>query len=154
MNTLEKLNSEKQSKSELQEEIYSLGDEIGDLQTQLLRHRDEIEELSSLYNAEKLQNCVLEEALCEEKDNFNKIASSLDEERQRSREVSMRDSETIIDLRTALEVKKENVSRLGVDSPFLGKKSHNGSRLSLYGSRQSLPGHKYPALYTWIENRE
>ena len=146
MNLMEKLNSEKKSKSDQQEEIYSLHEEIGDLQTQLLRHRDEIEELSSLYEAEKLQNCVLEDALCAEKDNFNKIASSLDEERQRCREVSTRDSDTIMDLRTALEVQKENGSRLGLESPFLVKKSHNGSKLSLYGSRQSLPGHKSPAL--------
>eukprot|EP00092_Neocalanus_flemingeri_P013922 GFUD01015018.1.p1 GENE.GFUD01015018.1~~GFUD01015018.1.p1 ORF type:complete len:813 (+),score=297.49 GFUD01015018.1:699-3137(+) len=146
LNLMEKLNTEKKSKSDLQEEIYSLHEEIGDLQTQLLRHRDEIEELSSLYEAEKLQNLVLEEALCAEKDNFNKIGSSLDEERQRCREVSIRDSDTIMDLRTALEVEKENISRLSLDSPFLGKKSHNGSKLSLYGSRQSLPGHKSPAL--------
>ena len=145
LNAMEKLNTEKQSKNELQEEIFSLRDEIGDLQTQLLRHRDEIEELSSLYEAEKLQNCVLEEALHEEKDNFKKITSSLGEERHRSKEVSMRDSDTIMDLRTALEVKKENESRLGLDSPLFGKKSHNGSRLSLHGSRQSLPGHKSPA---------
>ena len=74
---MEKLNCEKQSKLELQEEMYSLQDEIGSLQTQLLRHRDEIEELSSLYEAEKLQNCVLEEALQEEKDIFNKMIAML-----------------------------------------------------------------------------
>ena len=146
MKVMEKLNNEKQSKTELQQENYSLQDEIVDLQTQLLRHREEIEELSSLYEAEKLQNCVLKEALQEEKDIFNKMTTSLDEERQRSKEVSMRDSDTIMDLRTALEVKKENVSRLGLDSPLLGKKSNNGSRRSLYGSRQSLPGHKSPSL--------
>jgi len=144
LNVMEKLNSEKESKTELEEEIFSLREEIGDLQTQLMRHRDEIEELSSLYEAEKLQTCVLEEALQEEKENFKRITSSLDEERQRSREVSMRDSDTIIDLRTALEVKKENESRLGLDSPLFGKKSNNGSKLSLYGSRQSIPGHKSP----------
>merc|ERR1719228_2927718 len=154
LKVMEKLNSEKESKTELEEEIFSLRDEITDLQTQLMRHRDEIEELTSLYEAEKMQNCVLEEALHEEKDNFKRITSSLDDERQRSREVSMRDSDTIMDLRTALEVKKENESRLGLDSPLFGKKSHNGSKLSLYGSRQSLPGHKSPVCVPKPEGEE
>jgi len=156
LNIMEKLNNEKQSKSELQEEIYLLREEVGDLQTQLMRHRDEIEELSSLYDAEKLQNCVLEEALSAEKENFNKVVSSLDEERSRCREISTRDSDTIMDLRTALEVEKENIGRMGLDSPYLGKKSRNGSRLSLHGSRQSLPGHKSPALIPElrIENQD
>ena len=56
---MEKLNEEKQGKTELQEEIYILRDELCDLQTQLVRHKDEIEELTSLYEAEKLQTLVL-----------------------------------------------------------------------------------------------
>ena len=93
---------------------------------------------------------------------------SLESERQRSRAVSTKDSDTILELRTALEVtlllppsfhlmddvcqvEKEQGSRLALDvySPHpggRGMKSGQGSRLSLYGSRGSLPGHKSPNL--------
>ena len=136
---MEKLNEEKQGKTELQEEIYILRDELCDLQTQLVRHKDEIEELTSLYEAEKLQTLVLEEALAGEKDNFNKLTKSLNEERKRSNETSSRDSDTIMELRTALEIEKEKEARLGVESPYPGgMKSHRGSKQSLMGSRQSL----------------
>ena len=136
---MEKLNEEKQGKTELQEEIYILRDELCDLQTQLVRHKDEIEELTSLYEAEKLQTLVLEEALAGEKDNFNKLTKSLNEERKRSNETSSRDSDTIMELRTALEIEKEKEARLGVESPYPGgMKSHRGSKQSLLGSRQSL----------------
>ena len=90
----------------MQEEISSLKDDLEGLQTLLLRKQEELEELSSLYEAEKLQNCILEEAIKEEKDNFMKISCSLDEERQRSKEISIRDSDTINELRTALEIEK------------------------------------------------
>ena len=139
LNMMEKLNEEKQGKTELQEEIYILRDELCDLQTQLVRHKDEIEELTSLYEAEKLQTLVLEEALSEEKENFNKLTKSLNEERKRSNEASSRDSDTIMELRTALEIEKEKEARLGVESPYPGgAKSHRGSKQSLLGSRQSL----------------
>ena len=136
---MEKLNEEKQGKTDFQEEIYILRDELCDLQTQLVRHKDEIEELTSLYEAEKLQTLVLEEALAGEKDNFNKLTKSLNEERKRSNETSSRDSDTIMELRTALEIEKEKEARLGVESPYPGgMKSHRGSKQSLLGSRQSL----------------
>jgi len=151
LQVMEKLNEEKNLKCELQEEIFSLKEDLEGLQTQLFRHQDEIEEMTSLYEAEKFQNCILEEAIKEEKENFNKISSSLDEERQRSKEISVRDSDTIMDLRTALEVEKEHSSRLCLDSPLLGKKSNNGSKVSLYGSRHSLPGYKSPALLPGIQ---
>ena len=139
LNMMEKLNEEKQGKTELQEEIYILRDEHCDLQTQLVRHKDEIEELTSLYEAEKLQTLVLEEALAAEKDNFNKLTKSLNEERKRSNETSTRDSDTIMELRTALEIEKEKEARLGMESPYPGgMKSHKGSKQSLLGSRQSL----------------
>ena len=139
LNMMEKLNEEKQSKSELQEDVFMLRDEICDLQTQLVRHKDEIEELTSLYEAEKLQTLVLEEALVAEKENFNKLTKSLNEERKRSQEASARDSETIMELRTALEIEKEKEARLGMESPYPGGlKSHKGSKQSLHGSRQSL----------------
>ena len=139
LNMMEKLNEEKQGKTELQEEIYILRDELCDLQTQLVRHKDEIEELTSLYEAEKLQTLVLEEALAGEKENFNKLTKSLNDERKRSNETSSRDSDTIMELRTALEIEKEKEARLGVESPYPGgMKSHRGSKQSLLGSRQSL----------------
>ena len=139
LNMMEKLNEEKQEKTELQEEIYILRDELCDLQTQLVRHKDEIEELTSLYEAEKLQTLVLEEALSGEKENFNKLTKSLNEERKRSNEASSRDSDTIMELRTALEIEKEKEARLGMESPYPGGvKSHRGSKQSLLGSRQSL----------------
>ena len=101
--------------------------------------KDEIEELTSLYEAEKLQTLVLEEALAAEKDNFNKLTKSLNEERKRSNETSTRDSDTIMELRTALEIEKEKEARLGMESPYPGgMKSHKGSKQSLLGSRQSL----------------
>ena len=77
------------------------------------------------------------------------MVSSLDSERQRSRAVSTKDSDTIMELRTALEVEKEHGSRMAMEahSPHPGRlKSAQGSRLSLYGSRNSLPGYKSPAL--------
>jgi len=139
LNMMGKLNEEKQSKSELQEDVFMLRDEVCDLQTQLVRHKDEIEELTSLYEAEKLQTLVLEEALVAEKENFNKLTKSLNEERKRSQEASARDSDTIMELRTALEIEKEKEARLGMESPYPGGlKSHKGSKQSLHGSRQSL----------------
>ena len=139
LNMMGKLNEEKQSKSELQEDIFMLRDEVCDLQTQLVRHKDEIEELTSLYEAEKLQTLVLEEALVAEKENFNKLTKSLNEERKRSQEASARDSDTIMELRTALEIEKEKEARLGMESPYPGGlKSQKGSKQSLHGSRQSL----------------
>ena len=142
LNLMQKLNDEKQSKLEVQEELYTLQDDVGDLQTQLVRHRDEIEEVTSLYEAEKLQNLVLEEAMAAEKENFNALTRSLADERQRAGEAAARDQETILELRTALEVQKEQQSRaesrLGPESPYPGKRSAAGSRQSLQGSRQSL----------------
>lgn len=140
LNIMEKLNEETQSKAELQEELYIIRDEITDLQTQIVRHKDEIEELSSLYEAEKLQTLVLEEALQSEKDNFNRLTKSLEDERKRSHEASERDSDTIMELRTALEIEKEKEARLGMESPYPGglKSPHKGSKQSLLGSRQSL----------------
>ena len=139
LNMMGKLNEEKQSKSELQEDVFMLRDEVCDLQTQLVRHKDEIEELTSLYEAEKLQTLVLEEALVAEKENFNKLTKSLNEERKRSQEASARDSDTIMELRTALEIEKEKEARLGMESPYPGGlKSQKGSKQSLHGSRQSL----------------
>ena len=135
LNIMEKINEERAEKVELQ-------DEISDLETQLMRHKDEIEELSSLYEAEKLQSLVLEEALQAEKENFNNLTLSLSEERKRSEEAAARDSETILELRTALEIEKEKEARLGVESPhFLGR-SNKGSRNSLGGSRQSVNQHE------------
>jgi len=122
---------------------------VGDLHTQLLRHQEELEELNALYESEKSQNAALEEAVTAEKENFNKMVSSLDSERQRSRAVSTKDSDTIMELRTALEVEKEHGSRMAMEahSPHPGRlKSAQGSRLSIYGSRNSLPGYKSPAL--------
>lgn len=141
LNMMEKLNDEKQSKSDLQEEVFLLRDELCDLQTQVVRHKDEIEELTSLYESEKLQNLVMEEALAAEKENFNKLSKSLTEERKRSQEASARDSDTIMELRTALEIEKEKEARMGMESPYPGgggMKSHKGSKQSLGGSRQSL----------------
>ena len=146
LNMMEKVNEEKQSKSDLQEDVYVLRDEISDLQTQLIRHKDEIEELTSLYEAEKLQNLVMEEALAAEKVNFDKLTKSLDDERKRSDEASTRDGETIMELRTALEIEKEKEARLGMESPYPGgNKSHKGSKQSLMGSRQSLSHGQNPS---------
>ena len=117
--------------------------------TQATPGQEELEELNALYESEKSQNAALEEAVTAEKENFNKMVASLDSERQRSRAVSTKDSDTIMELRTALEVEKEHGSRLALEahSPHPGRlKSTQGSRLSLYGSRNSLPGYKSPAL--------
>ena len=86
------------------------------MSTQILRS-DELEELSSIYEAEKRQTLVLEEALKAEKENFNRLSLSLSEERKRAEEAAARDSETILELRTALEIEKEKEGRLGVESP-------------------------------------
>ena len=118
---LEPPHDEKADKAELQ-------DEISDLETQLIRHKDEIEELSSLYEAEKLQTLVLEEALQAEKENFNRLSLSLSEERKRAEEAAARDSETILELR--------------VESPHPLARSNRGSKTSLFGSRQSVNQHE------------
>ena len=125
---MEKLNAGTAEKAELEEEISGL-------QTQLVRHKDEIEELSSLYEAEKLQSSVLEEALQAEKENFNKMTSSLSEERKRFNEATARDSETILELRTELEMEKEKEVRPA------SARSNKGSKTSLFGSRQSVNQH-------------
>ena len=52
-----------------------LREEVGSLQTQLLRHQEEVEELTALYESEKSQNSALEEAASAEKQNFNKVIS-------------------------------------------------------------------------------
>ena len=54
-----------------------LREEVGSLQTQLLRHQEEIEELTALYESEKCQNSALEEAASAEKQNFNKVTSAV-----------------------------------------------------------------------------
>jgi len=46
-------------------------EEVGDLHTQLLRHKEELEDLNALYESEKSQNSALEEAVTAEKENFN-----------------------------------------------------------------------------------
>ena len=46
----------------------------------------------------------MESALANEKDNFHRLKVALDTERVRSREAIDRDNDTILDLRTALEV--------------------------------------------------
>ena len=128
LNMMEKLNAGTAEKAELEEEI-------SEMQTQLVRHKDEIEELSSLYEAEKLQSSVLEEALQAEKENFNKLTQSLSEERKRFNEASARDCETILELRTELEMEKEKEVRPA------SARSNKGSKTSLFGSRQSVNQH-------------
>ena len=103
---------------------------------------DELEELSSIYEAEKRQTLVLEEALKAEKENFNRLSLSLSEERKRAEEAAARDSETILELRTALEIEKEKEGRLGVESPHPLARSNRGSKTSLFGSRQSVNQHE------------
>ena len=138
LSLMEKLEVEKTDKLELELQLDKLQDEMRELETQLIRHRDEIEELTALYHSEKEQNRTLEEVLGFEKQNLIKLNASLDKERQRSREVSIRDTDTILELRTALEVEKEKGSRLTLYSPQLGIKSLYGS------SRHSLPGFRSP----------
>ena len=66
---------------------------------------------STLYfQAEQSQSSILEKALATEKDNFHRLKVTLDTERIRSREAIDRDNDTILDLRTALEV--------GIESGF------------------------------------
>lgn len=145
---MERLNTERRTKCELEEELSGLRGEVGSLHTQLLRHQEEIEELTALYESEKSQNSALEEAVREEKSNFDKVMVSLETERLRSRAVSTKDSDTILELRTALEVEKEHGSRLALESPHpgSGKLGVGSGRISQWGSRTSLPGHKSPAL--------
>ena len=62
------------------------------------------------FQAEQSQSSILEKALATEKDNFHRLKVTLDTERIRSREAIDRDNDTILDLRTALEV--------GIESGF------------------------------------
>ena len=57
------------------------------------------------FQAEQSQANILETALANEKDNFHRLKVALDTERMRSREAIDRDNDTILDLRTALEVR-------------------------------------------------
>ena len=57
------------------------------------------------FQAEQSQSNILEKALVTEKDNFHRLKVTLDNERIRSRDAIDRDNDTILDLRTALEVR-------------------------------------------------
>ena len=61
------------------------------------------------FQAEQSQAAILETALANEKDNFHRLKVALDTERIRSREAIDRDNDTILDLRTALEVQILNI---------------------------------------------
>ena len=61
---------------------------------------------SYFLQAEQTQANILETSLANEKDNFHRLKVALDTERIRSREAIDRDNDTILDLRTALEVRK------------------------------------------------
>ena len=58
-----------------------------------------------VFQAEQSQSNILEKALVTEKDNFHRLKVTLDNERIRSRDAIDRDNDTILDLRTALEVR-------------------------------------------------
>merc|ERR1719412_2383752 len=77
------------------------------MHTQHLKDQEEIKQVSNLYKAEQSQAQILETALASEKENFHRLKVALDTERIRSREAIDRDNETILDLRTALEVERE-----------------------------------------------
>ena len=183
---MERLTCEKQDRAEGEEEAEGLREEVADLRSQLLRHQEEVEELTALYESEKSQNCALEDAVRAEKANFNKVVSpagpehswpqvvaSLESERQRSKTASAKDSDTIMELRTALEVRgvqesrSDSVCRLRrskvADWPWTpspltqggGREAASCLSTAAGGSkeetgivfpRNSLPGHKSPAL--------
>ena len=76
------------------------------------------------FQAEQSQSNILEKALVTEKDNFHRLKVTLDNERIRSRDAIDRDNDTILDLRTALEVKKF--------SCFFVKRSQSASLSSVF----------------------
>ena len=71
--------------------------------------RREEEKSVAVEAAEELrrQRKELQEAIRCESENFRKLQSTLAEERARTRSAAERDSETIIELRTSLEVERE-----------------------------------------------
>lgn len=78
-----------------------------DLEEVVARQGEEIRQLTTLYETERTAASTLEKALSKEKDNFERLMSSLEAERTRSRLAGDRDSDTITDLRNALEVERE-----------------------------------------------
>merc|ERR550532_3202468 len=95
---------------------------------QHLKDRQEIQRLTNLYKAEQTQANILETSLANEKDNSHRLKVALDTERIRSREAIDRDNETILDLRTALEVERER-----------WRASSNNQHLGQFGGQFLMP---------------
>ncbi|TRY80064.1 hypothetical protein TCAL_06003 [Tigriopus californicus] len=107
---MEKHNHERDSRQLLQAEMAELKQEMQALETIVEREKEERIQLKSLYEAERSQSDVLEDALQMERDHFRKLKQTLELERSRAKAASDRDAETIIDLRTSLEVERERSS--------------------------------------------
>ncbi len=66
--------------------------------------REELSQLQQLYEEERAQATMMEEALRSEREAMHKLTATLELERGRAKAASDRDADTIIELRTALEV--------------------------------------------------
>merc|ERR1719412_711953 len=97
------------------------------MHTQHLKDQEEIKQLAKLYKAEQSQAAILETALANEKDNFHRLKVALDTERIRSREAIDRDNDTILDLRTALEVERERWRTSSQNGQYLMPSASTGN---------------------------
>ena len=69
------------------------------------------------------QRKELQEAIRCESENFRKLQSTLADERARTKSAADRDSETIIELRTSLEVEREKKMALETEIKSPGRKN-------------------------------
>jgi len=119
--TIDKQGSElsglKQNMRKSKEEGEKMRERVELLSNSVQQQKDEICQLSTLYKTERDATLALQKALSSEKENFNRLMSSLKNERLRSKQAGERDSDTIIDLRTALEVERELRAETGHSNP-------------------------------------
>merc|ERR1712076_244397 len=69
--------------------------------------------LNTALNVAKSANSSLEIAACAERENFGRLKQALEKERIRGKRAAERDTETIMELRTAIEVEREEKMALG-----------------------------------------
>ena len=104
---MEKHNRERDSRQLLGAEMDEMRRDLGVMAARIERDGEEKAQISALYETERNQSRVLEEALNGERENFRKLKQTLDLERSRAKAASERDAETIIELRTTLEMERE-----------------------------------------------
>ncbi len=81
--------------------------EMDELKRELRWREEEKAELDKTAEEDRRQTRLLQEAVRCEAENYRKLKATLADERQRSKSASDRDSDTILELRTALEVERE-----------------------------------------------